>query len=276
MSSAPSLSLALRWLLTDHGLTETELAASAGVSPGAVAAFLHAPSAPTQTWLTLLAALRCRLEVKAPKRFISVAMPKISAQRRTNERHQWEARHLAAFRAQILRQSTDTTPSAAHATAQTYVSASITRLDESLSAARSRLETTHIDCGVAGPRAAVRVVAQAAEVNAEDLALLSGMSLGATQAALDQAPDGRLAIPHRLFSAIAVRLVIIPAGGGAVTMELAPPGTWRPEAPRPGRTSLTHDQILHRVQRGESMAAIARNAGVSRQRIHAIVQARAS
>lgn len=272
MDSAPSLSLALRWLITDNGLSDMELATLAGVSPGAVAAFLGRPHAPTQTWLTLLSALRCRLAVKVPKHYLSIALPRIGAQRRAHERQQWEARRLVAFRTQILRQSPGSTAQDAQRTAAGYVAASAARLNGDLQAAQQRLESTRVEANASGMRAALRAVATAAQVNAEDLALLAGVSLSAAQATLDDTAEGRLATPHRLFSAIAARLVIHPAGGGAVGMDLAPSGEWRPEAPRPGRSSMTHEEIRTRADRGESLAGIAREAGVSRQRVHAIVR----
>jgi transcriptional regulator with XRE-family HTH domain len=272
MSNAPSLSLALRWLSTDNGLSEQELAVLAGVSPGAVTAYLNKPHAPTLTWLSLLSALRCQLVVKAPKRFLTIALPKISAHRRTHERQQWEARRLVAFRSQILRQSPSISPADAQRTALGYVAASAARLDGDLQAAHQRLEITRVECAASGMRAALRAVADAANVNAEDLALLAGVSLSAAQSARDETQEGRLATPHRLFSAITARLVIHPAGGGVVSIALAPPGEWRPEPPRPGRSSMTHDEIRARAGRGESLASIAREAGVSRQRVHAIVR----
>lgn len=272
MSTAPSLALALRWLLADNHLSAQELALLAGVSPGAVSAFLERPHAPSQTWLTLAHALRCRVEIKAPKRFLSLALPRISAQRRVHEHRQWEARRLVAFRSQILRQSPGVTPAAAHETAVGYVRASASRLAGDLTAAQDRLESTRVETAATGLRAAVRAVARAAQVNAEDLSLLAGVSLGAAQGAIDTADEGRLAIPHRLFSAIAARVVVQPAGGGAVTIDLAPPGAWRPEAPRPGHSSMSHDEIRDRAHGGESLAGIARLAGVSRQRIHTIVR----
>ncbi len=275
MSSAPSLSLALRWLSSDNGLSEQELALLAGVSPGAVAAYLNKPHAPTSTWLTLLSALRCRLEVKAPKRFHCIVLPKLTAQRCAHERQQWQARRLVAFRSQILRQSPGTSPSDAQRTALGYVAASAARLDGDLHAATQRLESTRVEVSAPGMRAALRAVADAAQVNAEDLALMAGVSLSAAQSALDETQEGRLATPHRLFSAIAARLVIHPAGGGMVGIDLAASGAWRPEAPRPGRSSMTHDAIRARASRGETLAAIARDAGVSRQRVHAIVRSQA-
>jgi len=63
-----------------------------------------------------------------------------------------------------------------------------------------------------------------------------------------------------------------PAGGGLVAIALAAPGAWRPEGPRAGRSVLTPEQIRDRARGGVSLAAIAREAGVSRQRVHAIVR----
>ncbi len=272
MSTAPSLSLALRWLLDDNHLSADELALLAGVSPGAVAAFLGKPHSASQTWLMLLTALRCRLEVKAPKRFLSIALPRIAAQRRIHEHRQWESRRLTAFRAQILKQRPGSLPAEAQQTALGYVQASAARLAGELTGAQHRLDITRVEVAATGMRAALRAVAHAARVNAEDLALLAGLSLSAAQAAIDDTDEGRLAIPHRLFSAIAARLVVQPAGGGAVSIDLAPSGEWRPEAPRPGRSCLTHDEIRTRAGRGEALASIAREAGVSRQRVHAIVR----
>ncbi len=180
-------------------------------------AYLNKPHAPTLTWLSLLSALRCRLEVKAPKRFLSDALPKISAQRRAHERQQWEARRLVAFRSQILRQCPGSSQADAQRTALGYVAASAARLDGDLQAANLRLESTRVECTAPGMRAALRAVADAANVNAEVLALLAGVSLSAAQAALDETQEGRLTTPHRLFSAIAARLVIHPAGGRTVT-----------------------------------------------------------
>jgi transcriptional regulator with XRE-family HTH domain len=272
MSTAPSLALALRWLMDDNHLSMQEMALLAGVSPGAVAAFLERPHAPSQTWLTLLHALRCRLEVKAPKRFMSIALPRIQPRRRVHEHEQWTARRLTAFRSQILRQRPGTTQAEAQRMALGYVQASTARLAGDLQAAQARLDATRVDAPATGMRAAARTVADAAQVNAEDLALLAGLSLSAAQSTIDEREEGRLVVPHRLFSAIAARIVIQPAGGGAVTIDLAPPGTWRPEAPRPGRSTLSSEEICSRAHQGESLASIARHAGVSRQRIHAIVR----
>lgn len=272
MSTAPSLALALRWLMDDNHLSTQEMALLAGVSPGAVAAFLERPHAPSQTWLTLLQALRCRLEVKAPKRFLSIALPRILPRRRAHEHEQWTARRLTAFRSQILRQRPGTSQAEAQRMALGYVQASAARLGGDLQAAQERLDASRVESTATGMRAAARAVANAGQVNAEDLALLAGLSLSAAQSTIDDRDEGRLAVPHRLFSAIAARLVIQPAGGGAVTIDLAPPGVWRPEPPRAGRSSLSTEEIRDRARQGEALAGIARLAGVSRQRIHAIVR----
>jgi transcriptional regulator with XRE-family HTH domain len=272
MPGAPSLPLALRWLITDRGLTEHELAVRAGVSPGAVTAFLSRPHAPSGTWLHLLGALHATLAVQAPGRFLTIPLPKPSPHRRAHERRQWQARRLAAFRAQVHRQRPELPAETVARTAAAYVAASAARLDASLAAAEARLAATRLDTSANGLRAAARALATAAAINAEEWALLAGVSFSTTRAALGDGDDGRLATPHRLFSAIAVRLVVHAPGGGSVAIDLAPPGAWRPEAPRPGRSAIDHVEIRRRADSGEPLAGIARAAGVSRQRIHAIVR----
>jgi hypothetical protein len=273
MPSAPSLPLALRWLTADAGLTPHELAVRAGVSPSCVTGFLERPNAAILTWTTLLAALSCRLEVRSAQRTLSIALPRLSARRLANERAQWQQRRLTAFRAQILRQSPGTTPAEADDTARRYVEASAARLGAELQATRQGLNHLRLTRDLPGLRAALRSIAEAAEVKAEDLSLLSGLSLGAAQTVMDGSVEGRLETPLRLFSALAARLCIIPAAGGLVGITLAPPGDWRPEAPRTGSSSLTHEEIRALRRTNASLATIGRLAGISRQRVHAIIRA---
>ncbi len=277
METSPSLPLALRWMATDLGVTDQELAIMAGVAPGTVAALFARPNAAIQIWTTLLAALRCRLEVRTASRTLTIALPRISSKRREQEREQWAKRRLTAFRAQVQRQSPGVAIRVAEETATRYVESSASRMGADLKAAQDRLTSTPLTCEVTGPRAALRTIANAAQVKAEDLSLLAGVSLGAAQTVVDGADEGRLAMPHRLLSAIAARLVIFPAGGGAVTMSLASPGEWRPETPRTGQSTLSVAEIRERVNNrdrtNESLADIARSAGISRQRVHAIMQA---
>ena len=277
METSPSLPLALRWMATDLGVTDHELAIMAGVSPGTVAAFFTRPNAAIQIWTTLLAALRCRLEVRTASRTLTIALPRISSTRREQEREQWARRRLTAFRAQVQRQSPGKASHEAEETATRYVESSASRMGTELKAAQDRLSNTPLTYEVAGLRAALRTIADTAHVKAEDLSLLAGVSLGAAQTVVDGTDEGRLAMPHRLLSAIAARLVILPAGGGVVSMSLASPGDWRPEIPRTGHSILSVAEIRERVnnrdQTKESMADIARSAGISRQRVHAIMQA---
>ena len=279
METSPSLPLALRWMATDLGVTDHELGIMAGVAPGTVAAFFTRPNAAIQIWTTLLTALRCRLEIRTARRTLTIALPRISSKRREQEHEQWARRRLSAFRAQVQRQSPGMPPHEAEETAARYVESSAGRMGAELKAALDRLANTPLTCEVAGLRAALRTIADAAHVKAEDLSLLAGVSLGAAQTVVDGTDEGRLGMPHRLLSAIAARLVILPAGGGVVSMSLASPGDWRPEAPRTGQSTLSVAEIRERVynrdQTKESMADIARSAGISRQRVHAIMQAEA-
>src|SRR5690606_26788664 len=114
------------------------------------------------------------------------------------ERAQWEARRRTAFRTQIQRQRPDLSVAEATAIASGYVSSSLERLDADLAGAVTRLEATPVDGRALGLRAALAQISQAAAVNAEDLALLAGVSLNAVQNSLGGNGDGRLATAHRL------------------------------------------------------------------------------
>ena len=273
MDKMPSLPLAVRWLATDLGVSDAELAVLSGVSPGAIAGLFGKPNAAILTWKTLLQALHCSLEIRTASRTLRIALPRPSARRRATERVQWHKRRVTAFRAQVVRQSPDSSHEEAQATAVRYADSSQARLMEELAAAERRLLTVCGGTEVPGMRAALRAIAGAAAVNAEDLSLLAGLSLGAAQTAIDGNDEGRLATPHRLLSALTARLVLIPAGGGELPIALSAPGAWRPELPRAGRTSMTHDEIRACAKQRIPLAEIARRAGVSRQRIHAIVRA---
>jgi len=272
MESAPSFSLALRWLATDTGISDKELAIMAGVSPAAVTRFLTQPNSTIAGWTTLLHAMHCRLEIRVVSRTFSIPLPKISSKKRQVQRSLWVKRHLAANRAQVIRQNPSLTAVEAMELAKRYTDASESRIDDDLAAANDRLGQAHLTQHVGGLRAAVRAIAERSQVNAEDLSLLSGLSLSSVQTIVTGKAEGWLEIPHRLFSALAARIVVLPSAGGDVALTITSPGAWRPEPPRPGVSSLSSETIIERVRKNESLADIGRAAGISRQRVHAIVK----
>jgi hypothetical protein len=273
MTDAPSLPVALRWLMEDLRWSPGDLALRAGVPPASAAALLARTDGPIATWLTLLAALGAHVQLQGAGRHAVLAMPRPAAARRARERDRWRTRRLAAGRAQLARQAPDLSPTEAAATALAYARAAEARLDGDLAAARSRCDAAAPEAPAVGLRHAVRLLAGAAAVNGEDLALLAGVAHSTVQSALAADGDGRLAPLHRCCSALAARIVVLPRGGGRIPIAHAAPGPWRPGPPREGRCTLDRAEIQARAAAGESLAAIARAAGVSRQRIHALVRA---
>lgn len=272
MDKSTSMPLALSWLAQDRGISEAELALMAGVSPATVTGFLHRPNAAITTWTTIAAALSCRVMVKTTSISMTIALPRITARDRERERGQWAKRRLSSFRSQILKQSPNMTDREANQTAQRYVETSNSRIPQDLAAAHQRLADTKIHGAVDGLRAAVRFLTDKASINAEDASLMSGMSLGACQNMIDGTDEGRLKPPHQLFSAIAARIVLLPPGGGEILLQMASPGMWRPEPARQGKNDLTIEEIRFRQAANEPIASIARDAGVSRQRIHYLLK----
>jgi hypothetical protein len=114
------------------------------------------------------------------------------------------------------------------------------------------------------------------------------VNLTAAQNALGEEHDGRLVILHRLVSALAARIRLDTAGGGALELEPCSRGPWKPgdreeeegaagrveQQPDPlrqlNRSSLSPEQILSLYDADHSIGEIARRAGISRQRVHKI------
>lgn len=272
MRTTASLPLAVQWLMRDLGLSAQELAERAGVPPVSLAAFTTRPHAPTVGWLQLLAGLGAGVELRTAQRIIGINLPRITKRMQDQALAAWSEHRLSAFRAQVRTQSPQKTTAEIDTIARGYLASSLARSGDQLAAARLRLAATRIESPVAGLRSAVRLVADAAAIPIDDLALLAGGRRQMAQVAVQARDDGRLTIPHRLCSAMAARLVVHPPGGGAVEIALCPPGPWRPEV-RTGSNCLPVEDIRRRRAAGETLAAIARIAGVSRQRIHAILQA---
>ena len=88
----------------------------------------------------------------------------------------------------------------------------------------------------------------------------------------EEKKDGEVNLRMSIFAAIAARIVILPPGGGEILLQMASPGTWRPEPVRQGRNGLMIEEIRIRQAANEPIASIARDAGVWRQRIHYLLK----
>lgn len=272
MNKTPSLPLALRWLIEDSDLTEREVAVLAGVSPGAIRNLLQKPNDAVLVWMRFARALRCSVLVRTSRQEWTIPLPKPDQAARVRGMAQWRKRRTMNHLRQVLHQWPDLDRKEAEQKAIGYTSVAEERITAELLVADERLAGLAVSSQDLGMRGALRLVANRARVNAEDLSLLAGLSLGAAQAVVDDTDEGRLALPLRLFSALGAQLILRPGGGGEIVMAAHERGAWRPEPPRAGRSSMSLDEIRRQAPLAKSLADLARRAGVSRQRISAILK----
>ncbi len=278
----------LRGLILSSGLSQQEAALRSGISPGSVAMICSRTPKPLLGWLRLVAALGGRVTIASPERAWPLAMPAAAATVIEREWSSWRRRrmvttinHLRAADRRIKRATLEERARGYAANEEIRLRARLVELKAALGAL----------CGsfrAAGLRAALRLVAGRISIKAEELTLLSGASLSACQLALGENHDGRLGTVHRLCSAVGARLELHRAGA-RISIGFCPPGDWRPgmaegdgadcpdEKP-PGavrsardnqnRSRLASADILRLYDDGVSIGEIARQAGVSRQRVH--------
>lgn len=285
-----SLPDVLRGLVLLHGLSASEAAIRAGISPGAVAATTTRTARPLQNWLLFVAVLGGRLTVAAQGQEWAIALPRPRRPLLDREWQAWRLRRRLTFANGIRSHHARLSQRATEAKADDYRANEEARLRTRLAALAATPAALSGHLRADGLRSGLQALATRAGVLPEELALLSGVSLSACQLALGQRSDGRLATAHRLLSACNARFSIV-AASGRIDIALCPPGPWRPGMPaadvdedqddgestarvavaaRPHRSRLAPDEILRLYDEGISMGDIARKAGVSRQRVHRI------
>jgi hypothetical protein len=275
-----------RGLVLVNGLSIQEASIRSGVSPGSVAALCERTPQQIETWLRLLGAFGASLSIDCLGRQWPVSIPRSATPRIAQEWKSWRHRRLVSALNHFA--STKMKSSERNAKAQSYVTNEESRLKERMAQVRGELKQITGRHRVDGLREATQTIAAKASLKAEELSLLAGVSLGASQLALGDDQDGRLATLHRLLSALNARIVI-KLNGLSIEINLCPPGDWRlgkPEEPvttrherlsvrvstgdAPNRSRITAEKILGMYDEGLSIGEIARKAGVSRQRVHKI------
>ncbi|MBA3936134.1 MAG: hypothetical protein H0X38_01640 [Planctomycetes bacterium] len=275
----------LRGLILAAGLSQQETALRSGISPGSVAALCVRIPKPLLTWLRLVAALGGRLSITWQDRAWTVPMPKIAAPVVEREWASWRTRRMVTTINHLRTAAPKTKRALLEERAHAYAANEEARLRQRLGELKSAAKAFAGAHRCQGLRVALRLIATRLGLRAEELTLLSGASLSACQLALGELHDGRLATMHRLCSALGARLEItLPAGG--IAIGFCPPGDWRPGMAEPtaegeddtptartpkdnqNRSSLSSAEMLALFDQGLSSGAIARQAGVSRQRVH--------
>jgi len=276
-----------RGLMLLNGLSVQETAFRSGVSPGSVAALCERTPQQIDTWMRLLGAVGATVAVQAQGQQWSVTLPRAAAPRVALEWDHWRHRRLVSALNHVNRADAKLKRAARDEKAQSYVTNEEGRLRARLTELRGALKALSGRHRADGLRAVIQLIAAKIGLKAEELALMSGVSLGAAQLALGDDQDGRLATLHRVLSALNARLHIQIADS-TIDIALCPPGDWRPgeaassttrrtagrsspgQEDGPNRSRISSDDILALYDRGLSIGEIARKAGVSRQRVHKI------
>jgi transcriptional regulator with XRE-family HTH domain len=274
-------------LINLAGISTQEAAQRAGVSPGTVAGLRARLPTQVVTWCRMAAALGCSLAVTGRARAWGAELPRPAAPQVERAWQAWRQRRLISARHSVALLKERLRSAQREERAHHYVTNEEERLRARLAglAPAIRGYGSRQHAGVEGLRQALREVATAHGITAEELSLLAGVHLAAAQHALGEENDGRLVTLHRLLSALEVQLRLELPGGGSIALATVPPGPWKPgsreEAPAPkraageslgpaNRSRLDPTRILALYDAEQSIGAIARAAGISRQRVHRI------
>ena len=287
-TSTISLPDLIRGLILESGISQQEVAIRSGVSPGSVAALCARTPKALLTWLQQLASLGCAIDATWQQRVFHLALPRIPPTAVEREWRAWRSRRMATTVNHLRHGETKAKRAHLDERAATYTANEEARLRLRFTELRTAAAQLDGRQRIDGMRAAVQLLADRIGGKAEELALLSGTSLSACQLVLHETSDGRLATMHRLLSALGASLeIILPAG--CLTLNPCRPGEWRPgmtdidrcdefddkpitlvhinHLPR-NRSALSSDEMLALYDQEVSIGEIARQAGVSRQRVH--------
>jgi DNA-binding phage protein len=280
----------IRGLVLQSGFPATHLSGLAGVSPGTITAMSERLPSPLDTWMRLIAAFGARLIVKRGGDTWQVQLPTTAKQVFAREQRAWRAKRYASYLHAIAAQNPGLKRTEREARAKQYAQHEESRLIAELPAVRERMRQVLVDGECAGLRHALQQMARAANLKTDELSWISGVGPGAIDAAIAAADDGRLLPTRQVLAALGATIEIqLPSrrclviarppevmSAAAVVAQTdrkrSPPA--RSETVRPLRQStLPRDEILRLYDRGIPITTIAEQAGISRQRVHALAKA---
>ncbi len=282
----------LRGLILQRGWSVTAAGHAAGISPLAADRWCREQTSAATTWLRLIAGFRAQVVIVRGADVWSVQVPTVASQARERERRTWRQRRFVHYLNAITTQNDKLKRAEREQRAHSYVANEEARIVASIEDARRRMTTVLLAGEITGMRAAIQALARSSNLSADELSFSAGVSSDATSQALNLPADGRLMPLRRLLAALDARLELhLPSGNrvviarsdaalaGTSNRQITTLSTRRPRAQSPGlhdgsasRSRLERDEILRLYDAGIPITQIAAQAGISRQRVHALAK----
>lgn len=282
----------LRGLILQKGWSTTAAAHAAGISPVAAQRLSSGTTRAATIWLRLIATFSAEVRVVRGDDAWVVTVPSVARPVQERERRTWRNRRFLHYLHAIAAQNRTLKRSQREGRARTYVANEEARIAIGIDDARRRMATVLFAGEIAGMRAAVQALVRASHITADELSFASGVGIDATNSANGAVDDGRLLPLRRLLAALDARLELhLPSGNRVVVARVESGWTGAPaSSPDPSRTTARHssakvdhdgsavrssierDAILKLYDAGMPITQIADQAGISRQRVHAIAK----
>lgn len=286
----------LRGLILQKGWSTTAAAHAAGISPVAAQRWSTGLATAAATWLRLISAFRAEVRIACGDDCWVIAVLAVAQPVRERERRAWRNRRFLHYLHAIAAQNSKLKRMERESRARSYVANEEARIVAGIEEARRRMTTVLIAGEIEGMRAAVQALIRASHISTDELSFASGVGSDAASAANEAANDGRLLPLRRLLAVLDARLELhLPSGNRVVIARVdanrssnrsrIPPSI--PAASRTTtrrrlidvdhdgsevRSSLERESILKLYDAGIPITQIAQQAGISRQRVHAIAK----
>ncbi|HEX3133696.1 MAG TPA: helix-turn-helix domain-containing protein [Planctomycetota bacterium] len=241
--------------------------------------------------MRLIAGFRAYVLVVQGAETWAIQVPTVATQARERERRMWRERRFVHYLHAIAAQNQKLKRTEREQRARGYVANEEARIVAGIEEARRRMTTVLLAGEVTGLRAALQALARASHFTSDELFFSSGVGADPTAKALTASDDGRLMPLWRLLAVLDARLELhLPSGSRVVITRAdahdlgdrtaadettAPRKRARPPGQHDGtasRSRLGRDAVLRLYDAGIPMTQIAEQAGISRQRVHAIAK----
>jgi DNA-binding phage protein len=281
----------LRGLILQRGWSTTAAGHAAGISPLATGHWCSQQTTATTTWLRLIAGFRAQVLVVQGSETWAIQVPTVATQARERERRTWRERRFVHYLHAIGAQNQKLKRSEREQRARGYVANEESRIVAGIEEARRRMTTVLLAGEVAGMRSALQALARASHLTPDELSFSSGVGADTTAKALTASDDGRLMPLRRLLAALDARLELhLPSGSRVVitradARDLSDSDTKVKPTPArkharllgqhdgsASRSRLDRDEVLRLYDAGIPITQIATQAGISRQRVHALAK----